>query len=267
MNLDRYKKDLEYLIARGDRLFLAMQHECTPQEFVASAQQALGDKAEKVIQGLPGFRDEYQPWYSEAKALVRQLLPDRLSDFTGYYEKQNSRKAKDITSENYMIADYLDGFNVSIGGERVVGPEAAIPKFRQQLSIVKAMQQRFQSSLFDIRQMAQADLFDSELDAAKELAKNKFTRAAGALAGVVLERHLKEVAGNRGVKMRKREPNISDLNDVLKGANVVDTTEWLFIKRLGVIRNLCDHDKTSEPTADKVEELIDGVDKVTKTIS
>ena len=44
--------------------------------------------------------------------------------------------------------------------------------------------------MFDIRQLVQADLFDSELDAADELGKKKFTRAAGALAGVVLERHL-----------------------------------------------------------------------------
>ena len=101
----------------------------------------------------------------------------------------------------------------------VVGPDAAIPRFKQQLSIVRSLRDRFRSSLFDIRQLAQADLFDSELDAAKELAKNKFARAAGAVAGVVLERHLKEVCGNHGVTIRKRDPQISDLNDVLKGAN------------------------------------------------
>ena len=71
-------------------------------------------------------------------------------------------------------------------------PDAAISRFNQQLSIVKTIRERFRSSLFDIRQLAQADLFDSELEAAKELAKNKFIRAAGAVAGVVLERHLKE---------------------------------------------------------------------------
>ena len=59
-----------------------------------------------------------------------------------------------------------------------------------------------------IRQLAQADLFDSELDAAKELAKNKFTRAAGAVAAVVLERHLKG-CGNHEVTVRKAKPTIS----------------------------------------------------------
>lgn len=63
-------------------------------------------------------------------------------------------------------------------------PKAAVPKFRQQLAIVKAAQIRFESSLFEIRQLVQADLFGSEIDASRELLKHKFVRAAGAIAGV-----------------------------------------------------------------------------------
>ena len=197
-------------------------------------------------------------------SLVRQLLPDRLSDFTRYYEKPKSRK--DITFENYTIEDYVQELNVTRGGSTVVGPHAGIPRFGQQLSIVKSIRERFQSSLFDIRQLAQADLFDSELDAAEGLAKNRFTRAAGAVAGVVLERHLKEVCGNHSVTVRKKDPQISDLNDILKSANVIDIPQWRSIQHLGDLRNLCVHDKKSEPTVDQVEDLLGGVAKVTKTI-
>ena len=179
MNVDRYEKDLDTLLNKGAKLYGAIQHECSPQEFKRVAEELLGEKVEEYIQALPSFRDEYQPWYSEAKALVRQLLPDRLSDFTRYYEKPNSRKS--ITSENYTIGDYLQGLTVSRGTSTVVGPHAAIPCFYQQLSLVKSARGRFQSSLFDIRQLAQADLFDSELDAAKELAKNKFTQGGGGI--------------------------------------------------------------------------------------
>ena len=147
-----------------------------------------------------------------------------------------------------------------------MGPDAAIPRFKQQVSIVQGIQERFRSSLFDIRQMAQADLFDSELDAAKELAKNKFTRSAGALAGVVLERHLKEICGNHNVTIRKRNPQISDLNDALKDTAVIEISQWRSIQHLGDLRNLCAHDKKSEPTADQVNDLLAGVAKVTKTI-
>ena len=264
MNVDHYKKGLDALINKGELLHLAIQHECFPQEFARETKKSLGDKAEKVIQTLPSFKDEYQPWYSEAKALVRQLLPDRLSDFARYYEKPKSRKA--ITYENYTIEDHLQGLNVTVGTSKVVGPDAAIPLFYQQLSLVKSIRERFRSSLFDIRQLAQADIFDSELEAAKELAKNKFTRAAGAMAGVVLERHLKEVCDNHGGTIRKKAPQISDLNNALKGANVIDIPRWRSIQHLGDLRNLCAHDKKSEPTEDQIEDLLAGVSKVTKTI-
>ena len=265
MNVDLYTKDLDALRQKGTQLHTALQHEFFPQEVERQVQKKLGDEAEKFIQRLPSFKVEYQAWYSEAKALVRQLLPDRLSDFTRYYEKPKSRR--EITYANYVIEDYLEGISITGPGDRkIVEPDAAIPRFNQQLNIIKAIQERFRSSLFDIRQLAQADLFDSELDVARELAKNKFTRAAGALAGVVLERHLKEVCGNHSVKIRKKNPQISDLNEVLKGTNVIDIPQWRFIQHLGDLRNLCAHDKESEPTLDQVEDLLAGVAKVTKTI-
>ena len=265
MNVDRYTKDLDALRQKGTQLHNALHYECLPQEVKRQVPKKLGDEAEKFIQRLPSFKVEYQAWYSEAKALVRQLLPDRLSDFTRYYEKPRSRK--DITYTNYVIEDYLEGLTITGPGDRkIVGPDAAIPRFAQQLSIVTSIQERFRSSLFDIRQLAQADLFDSELDAAKELAKNRFTRAAGAVAGVVLERYLKEVCDNHQVKIRKRNPQISDLNDALKGADVIDIPQWRSIQQLGDLRNLCAHDKESEPTSDQINDLLAGVAKVTKTI-
>ena len=265
MNIDKYEKDLDALIANGQRLFHAIQFECDPIQFEGVARESLGDNVVEFVEALPSFTDEYQAWYSEAKALVSQLLPDRHSDFISYYEKPNSRR--DITYSTYTIEDYLVGVRVTgFGGDTVVSPDAAIPRFRQQLSILKSIRLRFRSSLFDIRQLTQADLFDSELDAAKELAKGKFNRAAGVVAGVVLERHLSEVCANHKVTMRKKSPQISDLNDALKKANVIETPQWRAIQYLGDIRNLCAHNKDSEPTTDQTKDILDGVTKVTKTV-
>jgi hypothetical protein len=87
---------------------------------------------------------------------------------------------------------------------------------RQQLEIVPSVKARFKSSLFDIRQLVMADLLDSELEAASELAKMKFLRAAGAVAGVVLEKHLHQVCDNHSVTVAKKDPGISHLNDLLE---------------------------------------------------
>ena len=183
-----------------------------------------------------------------------------------HYEKPKPRK--DISYENYRIEDYLQGLTVTRGyeKEKVVGPDAAIPHVRQQVEILKAVKGRFESSLFDIRQLVMADLFDSELAAAAELAKNKFLRAAGAVAGVVLEKHLVQVCANHSLTISKKAPGISDLNDLLKGANIIDVPQWRFIQHLGDLRNICDHHKGSEPTASQVDDLITGVAKSAKTI-
>lgn len=261
-NLKKYKKDLETLVEKGNLLLAAMAYDCGPEQIA----EALRDNAEEYVKSLPVFRNDYQSWYSEAKVLIKQLLPDRLSDFERHYEKPKPRK--DITSDNYCIEDYLQGLSVTRGWqkEKVVGPDAAIPKFLQQLAILKSVASRFESSLFDIRQLVQADLFDSELEAARELIRHGFLRGAGAIAGVVLEKHLAQVADNHNIKTRKKNPTISDFNDLLKKDRVLDVPSWRQIQRLGDIRNLCDHNKDRDPTKEEVQELVDGVEKFAKTL-
>jgi hypothetical protein len=261
-NLEKYKKDLEKLIDKGNHLHFAMQHECFPDQ----VKKQLGKDADKLIKGLPNFNTDYQSWYSEAKAIIKQLLPDRLADFVRHYEKPKPRK--DITYENYRIEDYLQGLTITRGWEKekVVGPDAAIPHLRQQQAILNAVSERFESSLFDIKQLVQADLFDSELLAAQELLKHGFIRASGAIAGVVLEKHLAQVAENHNITTRKKHPTISDFNDLLKNGDVLDTPAWRQIQRLGDIRNLCDHNKEREPSTEEAQELISGVEKFTKTL-
>lgn len=150
--------------------------------------------------------------------------------------------------------------------DKVVGPDAAYPKFQQQLNVLKSVERRFESSLFDIKQLAQVDLFDSELASAKELVKHKFIRAAGAVAGVVLEKHLLQVSHNHNIPLGKKNPTINDLKEILKNNNVIDTPQWRLIQLLGDLRNLCDHNKEQEPTLDQANYLISGVEKIIKTI-
>jgi len=265
-NLDRYKGDLEKLISLGDKLDMSLQNQCHPKDFQPVVRKQLGEKADAFLADLPPFESAYQTWYSQAKVLIKQLLPDRLEDFVRHYEKPKSRKS--ISYESYRIEDCLQGLQVTRGWEKefVVGTDAGLPHLRQQLAILKAVRARFESSLFDIRQLVMADLFDSELDAAMELAKHKFLRAAGAVAGVVLEKHLVQVCSNHSTKIAKKNPGISDLNDLLKAAEVVDMLQWRFIQHLADIRNLCDHSKADEPTAEQVDDLVKGVGKIIKTL-
>lgn len=150
--------------------------------------------------------------------------------------------------------------------QKVAGPDAAIPHFDQQLAIVEAAEARFESSLFEIRQLVQADLFDLDLAAADELAQHKFTRAAGALAGVVLEKHLSQVCEDHKIKLSKKKPTIADFNDALKTAGVSDIAVWRFVQHLADIRNKCDHARTPDPTTEEISDLLAGVKRIIKTL-
>jgi hypothetical protein len=223
------------------------------------------DTRQKKVFGT--FESRYQGWYTEAQALVRQLLPDRFSEFCSLYEADRKRKA--IGMLTFSIQDWFKGMRIGVDetGRKSFDDLAAVAmRLNMQREIVRSVARRFDSSLFDIRQIVQADLFDSELDSATELRKAGFVRGAGAIAGVVLEKHLHQVCENHKVVVRKAHPTISDLNDALKSAEVIETPVWRGIQRLADIRNLCDHAKQREPTSEEVQELIDGTAKTAKTI-
>lgn len=262
-NLERYRKDLAELIFRGEEMKLDLNIQAIERERALT--KKLKDAKVKV-QGK--FGDEYQMWYSQATAVLMQVLPTRLSEFESLYSPDAKRKTVGVMS--YAIQDWLVGMRAS--PDRFTGEKpfddlgVVLSRFSVQLDILKSVQTRFESTLFDIRQLVQADLFDSELDAARELYKNGFMRAAGVVAGVVLERHLGQVCQNHQLVIRKKHPTIADLNDALKNKDVVDVPAWRFTQRLGDLRNLCGHSKEREPTKDEVVELIDGVEKVSKTL-
>jgi hypothetical protein len=201
------------------------------------------------------FRRDYQTWYTRALAVVQQLIPERLDEFTKlYYDK-------DVA---YTIARYLrGGYTVNTARDARVG---ACNRFLQQYLILESAQIRLDDILTNIYGLLQAEILDSELDAATELHKAGHVRAGGTVAGVVLERHLAKVCSSRSLACHKKNPTISDWNDILKDANAYDIPTWRGIQRLTDIRNLCAHPKDRDPTKEEVDELIRGVERITKTI-
>jgi hypothetical protein len=261
-NLDRFKDDLKKLVSLGHEMNLDLT--CRSMQ-EGNRLEAKYEEAAKKIKG--SFEKNYQRWYTESHAVIKQLLSDRLAEFTNLYQPDTKRKQ--IDGVTFRIQDWLTGSRSAkdLYGKQYFNDFAIVSmQFHTQLEILESVQSRFESSLHDIAQLVRADVFDSELDSARELAKNAFLRGAGAVAGVVLEKHLGQVCHNHNVPRRKQHPTISDFNDLLKNAFVIDVPVWRQIQRLGDIRNLCDHNKHREPTKDEVAELIDGVEKTCKTL-
>ncbi len=207
---------------------------------------------------------KYESWYTQALAVVSQLIPERLNDFKAAYKLD---KRKEINPSTYTISDYLIGLSIS---------RAGIPEFDRddvyqtkivtQISILSSARTSAKSVLHDIRTVLRAELFDDDISAAKELVKAGYLRSAGAICGVVLEAHLKSIANRRGIKYRKNNLSIAYLNDLMKDNKVYEIPTWRLIQRLGDIRNLCDHSKDKDPTLDEVQDLLSGTDKIIKEV-
>lgn len=263
----KFKEEIDRLIRLGEELETAINFEVNRDELVPDLVEELGVEGfEYYVHNLRNFTREYQAWYTEGFATVKQLLPDRFEDFANFYECPRVRK--DITRENYVIRDYLQGTSFTVGpGSMFPAGRAAIRSFIQQLNIVRTARSTLESSLVNFTAILQADLFDSEVDTAAALKKAGHLRAAGAICGVVLEKHLHQLCINHKLKITKKKPTLSDLYSVLKDHEVIATPDWRSIQHLADIRNLCSHDKGIEPTEEQLEDLLTGTKKVIKKVN
>ncbi len=233
--------------------------------------QSLADGLELLTEelsehDLARFAAEYQKWYTVARRLVEGLASDRISEFDGYYTIDPRRKQ--LTALTYSIQDFVMGMEpvADFRGRKPFDAQAAtVARFNTQIQILAAIDSRVDQAIADVEGHLAADLEDAQLSEANQL-KRTSLRAAGAVAGVVLERHLLRVAANRRIAVRKKRPTIGDVNEKLKAENVYDLPTYRRIQFLADVRNICTHDRQREPTEAEVDELIRGVDTVVKTI-
>lgn len=214
------------------------------------------------------FGKIYQEWYSSALKIVQALAPDRLEEFKSCYLRDSKREK--ISRQNYTIQDYLMGIKAPLTGVRghrhkaFDEIEAIQPILMSQLQILASLESRIDNVLQDVTGGLLAEIQDRELTTAQHLIGINL-RAAGAVAGVVLEGHLQQVAKNHSIPVSAKA-TLANLNDPLKNNGVYKQTEWRKIQHLTDLRNLCCHKDQDEPTKEQVIELIQGVDSIVKTV-
>jgi len=243
---EELKKELNELINEGFEL----------------SKLAAESKKTKIL----NFGTAYQSWYSRALKIAEVLANDRLQEFINYYKIDPKRK--EVNAQNYVIQDFIMGIGART--DYTNKPlwdinNAVALKVYNQLQILQSLQTRIDSVLSSVRGSLLSELQDKELATAEELLKVN-VRAAGSLAGVILENHLQKVMQNHNIKIMKKDPTISDMNNLLKSNEVYDLQTWKKVEYLGSIRNLCSHKKEREPKRDEVEDLISGVNKIIKEV-
>jgi hypothetical protein len=193
----------------------------------------------------PNIGRTYQQWYSATQAIIAKNQPDRLPELEKAYSSiKNSLGGRHVTKDDqFRLMDLINA----------------------QFDLLAAVPSHLRFSIYDIELEAYSVLMDDEIEAASHLLSKGFLRPAGVLAGVVLERHLKNLLRKHTppIKFRKNA-TLSSLNDLCKDS-IYDLVTWRKIQHLADLRNLCAHDKTREPTKDEVGELTSGVSAILRT--
>jgi hypothetical protein len=221
-------------------------------------------KSLEDIKKIIEFRTVYQRWDTQSLKIVQTLAPDKYDEFVNYFLTNPNQKLLDASIQDYVrgLGQAKDAYT----DELPFDPhELARIRFLNQLQVLDELSYRIESVLADVENHLFAELQDKELEAANALKKISH-RAAGTLAGVVLERHLQRVAANHAVTITKPEATIRDLNDPLKLGKAYDFSTWRNIQRLGDLRNLCSHQRNGDPTKEQVEDLITGVSSIIKSV-
>lgn len=118
--------------------------------------------------------------------------------------------------------------------------------------------------LNSVRNLVQAEVFDNELDQAKELLSSGYASAAAVIAGVVLETTIRNLCSDHNIPLGK----LDKMNADLTKQGIYNSLIQKRITALAGIRNSAAHGKTEEFNKDDVNSMINEIERfVSSTLS
>ncbi|WP_152422202.1 hypothetical protein [Natrialba asiatica] len=187
------------------------------------------------------IRRKYEQWYNKASPLVNEFLSSRYSDFSPQQKLINR-------TVNLSRPDPADGTDAAF--------RYFIDRFDIQRNILNAIPARVEAQKLSVRRRLSKRIGRDEIQRARELLDEEFTRASGVVAAVALERHLLTMCENSNeVTEFNTNHGINRLSQTLYEADEIDKTTWNDLKALASIRETCAHPE--EPNEAAVRRLIE----------
>ena len=244
----------------------------------------------------------YQAWYTKALRVIGQLYPERSDDFQAHYRALlalhrstpslpwyrtalrvmhrltawRSQEAKDQARERHSRArpgapetgrQTGMGMTITPNGELIPSLRLTfLAHFAQQLRILSAVRDGLVYVLADMHGTLYSDVENHVLAAVHRLSQHGHHRAAGALAGVLLEIHLAHVVAKYRVAMGAKAPDITTLNAALKRGGIYDGEIWHSIQRLGALRDDWVDSSRRDPTVDELTTFLHEVQTVRQKV-
>lgn len=255
MNKELLQNELQKLINEG-RILRVMFY------WKAQISFSFSDEDRKLARNLDAQKyvldKEYNSFYTRSSLIIEKILPNRINEFHQCYK---------LTSENklakYDISTYLIRVQcISLSRDYEL---EAIKLFERQLSILESAYDTLNTVVFNIENDIRQNIYVDELDSAEHLLDKGYIRAAGSIAGVVLENHLKTICKSVSSITLKGDETLYQYNANLK--SILGNILWGRIDAISRIRNLCDHAKEETPTKADVLLLINETRNLLKEIS
>ena len=124
-------------------------------------------------------------------------------------------------------------------------------------AVFEAAREDFEGGYCDsVKSLVQAEVFDNELDQARQLLSNGYHSAAAVIAGVVLETTLRQLCADQGLPTGK----LDKMNADLAKAGEYNLLTQKRITALADIRNNAAHGNSAEFGKDDVGDMIDKVE-------
>lgn len=111
--------------------------------------------------------------------------------------------------------------------------------------------------LTSYKSLIQAEVFDSELDQAKNLLQSGYLIAAAVIAGTILETSVREICQRNSVPLGR----LNKMNDDLAKAGVYNAIQQKSILAMAAIRNSAAHGKPDEFSENDVVNMINSIEE------
>ena len=215
--------------------------------------------AQKILDRFSSLVNEGNSIYQKFESSGSGYNAELNSDFIEWQMK--SKNILNITcgEESHYLSQFKTNLKAGMGDTNISILNRLIP-------ILRAAEDDLKNGfLITIKQLVQADVFDSELEQAKSLLQNGYKNAAAVIAGTVLETAIKEICLNNGIELDRKK--LTHLNDELAKAGIYNKLQQKQITALADIRNNAAHGDYDQFTQEHVERMIEDIEKFLLTYS
>ncbi|WP_288997218.1 DUF4145 domain-containing protein [uncultured Psychrobacter sp.] len=206
--------------------------------------------------------DRFDQLHDEIEG-IEATREKRNSELMGSYDVIDNEKTLTwkVKSKNLLISTCgkdSQHYEEFIKSEKLSSYETQWDAFKRMKSVfIAAMDDYKNGYLTSIKNLIQADVFDSELEQAQELLSSGYKLAAAVIAGVVLETALRDLCNQNSLPIGK----LDKMNSDLAKAGIYNKLQQKRITALADIRNSAAHGKPEEFSDDDVTMMIRDIEQ------